>query len=331
MPTRLTLAIDAGLILPDQGDIIVFHPRADADLDPLPRDACRIVQPMRPDHDAFAARGIRTAPTADPQARAALSLVCVPRAKALARALVATAASLTDGMVAVDGAKTDGIDSLLRDIRKRVQVFGPVSKAHGKLFWFDAGTAAGTFDDWLPPETQEVDGFCTAPGVFSADGIDPASQLLVSHLPEHPGAHIADLGAGWGYLSAQLLRDPKLQSLHLVEADHAALECARANVADPRATFHWADVLDWTAPGPIDAVVMNPPFHKARAADPGLGIGFIETAARILSARGHLWLVANRHLPYEQALSARFAQIEEIAGDNRFKVLHAARPSRPRR
>ena len=34
-------------------------------------------------------------------------------------------------------------------------------------------------------------------------------------------------------------------------------------------------------------------------------------------------MVANRHLPYEAALSELFADVQEIGGDNRFKVITA--------
>ena len=67
------------------------------------------------------------------------------------------------------------------------------------------------------------------PGVFSADGIDPASALLLATLPAKLGPRVADLGAGWGYLSAGLLKDERITSLHLIEADHTALACARVN------------------------------------------------------------------------------------------------------
>jgi 16S rRNA (guanine1207-N2)-methyltransferase len=42
-------------------------------------------------------------------------------------------------------------------------------------------------------------------------------------------------------------------------------------------------------------------------------------------------MVANRHLPYERELKMRFAQVEEIGGDARFKLFHAARPTSGRR
>ena len=76
---------------------------------------------------------------------------------------------------------------------------------------------------------------------------------------------------------------------------------------------------------------MNPPFHEGRAADPHLGARFIRAAAGLLTGAGRLWMVANRHLPYEAALSELFADVQEIGGDNRFKVITATGAGRPKR
>lgn len=328
MSLRLTLALqEGGLALPESGSVLVLHPGADFDLSDLPRDRVRVEQPFRPDHDRFAALGYESA--AHQNGSHAAALVCLPRAKALARALIARAADTTTDTIIVDGQKTDGIDSVLRDIRKRTEVLGPISKAHGKIFWFTA--TPDLFADWRPPETQSADGFVTAPGVFSADAIDPASAFLTSHLPTHLGRFVVDLGAGWGYLSRHLLSSDKVRTLDLVEADHTALACARANITDDRARFHWADAITWDAERPVDAVVMNPPFHPSRAADPALGQAFIMSSARMLSPSGVLWLVANRHLPYETTLNTAFAQVDQVADNGRFKVLRAMRPQRSKR
>ena len=332
MTARLALAVaEGGITLPETGPFAVLHPRAGADLAPLPRDGAVLVQPFRPDHDALAADGWKVDWQLPEDQRFAASLVCLPRAKQQARALIAQAAARTDGLVIVDGAKTDGADSLWRDCRKRAAVLGTLSKAHGRIFWFqaDAGVAEA-FADWTAPDRQQAEGFVTAPGVFSADGIDPASRLLADSLPHHLGRHLADLGGGWGYLSARLLADDQIETLDLVEADRIALNCARENIPDPRARFHWADATTVKGIGPFDAVVMNPPFHTDRSADPGLGQRFIAAAARLLTPRGQLWMVANRHLPYEAALEAAFADHAEVAGDTRFKILHAARPRKRR-
>ncbi len=51
----------------------------------------------------------------------------------------------------------------------------------------------------------------------------------------------------------------------------------------------------------------------------------------MLKPTGRLIMVANRHLPYEQELSSRFAQVEDLGGTPGFKVLAAAKPRRQAR
>lgn len=326
---RLQAALSGGgLDLPDEGRIAVFRPVENADLAGLDPERCDIIHDFKPVYDAWAARGY-TALTV-PAGPYAAAIVSLPRAKAEARAMIAEACARTEGPVVVDGQKIDGVDSLLKEMRARVSVSGPISKAHGKLFWITEA-AADFFADWAQGPAQTDGGFWTAPGVFSADDIDLASALLVDALPKKLGAEVVDLGAGWGFLSAHVLTRPEVKTVHLVEAGYMALECARRNVADERAKFYWADATDWTPPHRLDAVVMNPPFHTGRASEPRLGQAFVAAAARLLSGQGQLWMVANRHLPYEAELKTRFSHVEELGGDARFKLFHAARPSRGKR
>lgn len=329
-PERLSLALsDGDLSLPESGSIAVFAPRAQMDLSLIPQERAQIITRFKPDHDAFSAEGF--ACLRDVDGPVAMSFVCLPRSKAQGRSLVAQACTVTapDGLVVVDGQKTDGIESMLRELRGLGIRPAVLSKAHGKMLWF-AATALPA--EWQAQGPRPVDGgFLTVEGVFSADGIDPASYLLAESLPEKIGARVVDLGAGWGYLAARILARESVRVLDLVEADHTALDCARANITDARARFHWADATRWRPEGMVDAVIMNPPFHTGRAAEPDLGRAFIASAAAMLAPQGQLWMVANRHLPYEAALADAFKIVTELAGDNRFKILQAARPSRQRR
>ncbi|MFV1464226.1 MULTISPECIES: class I SAM-dependent methyltransferase [unclassified Phaeobacter] len=330
MSVRLSLAVETGgFSVPDSGRIVVFHPLSDLDLSALPKERLLIVQPFAPDHIALAGQGYDCVPELPADERFAAAVVLLPRAKALARALLAKAAEVCDGPVLVDGGKTDGVDSVLKALRARTEVSAPISKAHGKAFWFDA--THSDLADWQGAAAQVEGGFQTAPGVFSADGIDPASALLVAALPEKLGRNVVDLGAGWGYLAAAILQREGVTALHLIEADHNALSCARKNVSDPRAHFHWADARSWSAPERVDCVISNPPFHTGRTAEPSLGQAFITAASGMLAPSGSLWIVANRHLPYEATLAEQFVTVDEVAGDNRFKVLRASRPRRHRR
>ncbi len=329
LDTRLELALSSeGLVLPEDGQIAVFHPSTGLDLGELPKERCHIIHDFKPFHDDWVSRGFSVGQTAD--APYAMVIVCLPRSKQQARAMIAQACAASQGTVVIDGQKTDGADSILKEMRRRVTVQGPISKSHGKLFWIDPA-ATDFFTDWEAGPALTDGGFWTAPGVFSADGVDLASALLIEALPEKLGGHVADLGAGWGFLSAHVLTRDTVEAVHLVEAGHMALECARHNVTDPRAKFYWDDVTTWSPPHRLDTIVMNPPFHTGRAAEPQIGQAFVAAAARHLSGNGHLWMVANRHLPYEAELKTRFNDVTEEGGDARFKIFHASKPSRARR
>ena len=309
---RLALAQGEGLALPP-GRLAALRPRAGADLRVLPGEV-HVIQGFKPDHDAFAARGFETGVA--PEGRYAAALVCLPRAKGEARALVARAAGLVPegAPIVVDGAKTDGADSLLRECRRALgaaggEVAGVVSKAHGKAFWF-ASPGADAFAGWdEAPEAPHA----TAHAAFSAGAVDRGSRLLAEALPARLPGRVADLGAGWGHLAAAALAREGVEECHLIEAEWDALQAARANVADPRARFHWADATAFAPEAPFDVVIANPPFHRGRAADPEIGRAFLRAAARMLTPRGTLWCVANRHLPYERTLSEVFAETREVA------------------
>ena len=327
--SRLAFAADTGMLsLPDEGRIGLFGATADSDLSMFPKDRAQVIQRSFPDSAALTQRGFDCTVTATGPFAAAV--VTLPRAKSYAQSLVAQAAALTKGgMVYVDGAKTDGIDPMMKALRKQGLDVAQLSKSHGRVLAFTADDALTSWIDTDPRKNS--DGFYTLPGVFSADAADPASKALADALPAKLGAKVADLGAGWGYLTHAILTRDDVTSIALVEADHAALECAKLNITDPRASFYWADATRWETKEFLDCVVMNPPFHTGRKGDPALGQAFIDTAARVLKPTGKLYMVANRHLPYEQTLEARFKHVSEIAGDRSFKIIEASHPTRQRR
>lgn len=296
---------------------------ADTDLSPFDAKRTQVVQGFFPDHQALKARAFEVVTSASGDFDAAV--VFLPRARAEARARIADAAARLPAGAAlwIDGQKTDGVDAVLKEMRGLGPVDGVESRGHGKIFRVTVPQDGWLPETWVAQDHQAAPGMVTRPGVFSADGPDPASQALAAALPEKLPSRIVDLGAGWGWLSAQILQHPGVGTLHLVEADATALDCARRNVTDPRAQFHWADAMDFRLPEPVNGVVMNPPFHDGRAADPRIGAGFIRAAAGLLTGAGRLWMVANRHLPYEQVLRDVFADVTELAGDQRFKILTA--------
>lgn len=232
-----------------------------------------------------------------------------------------------EGTLVCAGANDDGAASLEKHVSKAFGGVETFSKFHSRVFWFAKGERAPP-DYWQKLATLQPVGdgsWVSQPGIFSWDRIDDGSALLARHLPPDLSGHVADFGCGWGYLAREVLRSPAVTALDLIDAEHRALEAARANVTDPRASFHWLDLTAETPPATYDAIVCNPPFHTGRASVPELGQKVIEMAARALKPRGRLYMVANRGLPYEPTLKAHFASFETLADNNKFRVTRAAR------
>lgn len=317
--SRLSTALDQGLLAFPETSVRVMRPEPDYDLSSVQKDRVTISHSFKPDLTQWAAAGFTLSDTP-----CDVTIVVLPKSKALGRAMIAEATA-TSSLVVVDGNKSEGVDSYFKDVRVKLGDLPNVAKAHGRLFWFNG--KSDVFADWAVGEpTKGAHGYYTTAGVFSDGEIDKGSLCLVEALPEKLSGRVADFGAGWGYLSAKVLERDGVKAVDLIEAEKLSLDCARLNITDERASFRWEDATTFKAKDPYQVIVMNPPFHKGRAAEPALGQQFIASAARNLSTSGHLWMVANRHLPYEAALRERFKNVEEVRGTSAFKVFHASRP-----
>ncbi len=294
-------------------------------------------QSFRPEADALRRSGLPLVEEGDNR-RYPLVLVLPPRQREEARALFARAVlhATPGGRVLACVRNDEGARSAESDLAKLAGPVGSLSKNRCRAFW--TAPLHGAADPDLLAQWRQLDEprpiadgrFVSRPGVFAWDRIDAASALLASRLPPDLAGEAADLGAGYGVLSDALLaRCPGIASVDLYEAEHRALELARVNLATRagRATlrYHWHDVtagLDRS----FDVIVSNPPFHaQGRADRPDIGRRFIAVAAEALRPGGRLWMVANRHLPYEAELARHFAVVRVVVQDLGFKVFEARR------
>jgi 16S rRNA (guanine1207-N2)-methyltransferase len=267
-----------------------------------------------------------------------LVLLLPPRQRAEARALLAraVAACAPGGVVLACVPNDEGAKSGEADLKALTGLSGHLSKQHCRAFWTRVDPAridATLLAEWraLDAPRPICDGrFLSRPGVFAWDRIDAASALLAAHLPADLRGRAADLGCGYGYLAAELLqRCPGIVALDLYEAEARALALARRNL-DAHAGrvalgFHWQDVTAGLSQR-YEVIVTNPPFHaQGRADRPDIGRAFIAAAADALVPGSRLWLVANRHLPYEEALGARFGSVRTVVQAAGFKVVEAVK------
>jgi 16S rRNA (guanine1207-N2)-methyltransferase len=214
-------------------------------------------------------------------------------------------------------------------LRKELEAFGCVVAESGRRHQrichtlrpeapeqLEAAIAAGAL------QYSDALGLWTQPGVFSWDRPDPGTRQLLTVLPAFAGRG-ADLGCGLGVLARAILAGGGVTRLELVDLDRRAVTAARRNVQDPRAAFHWADARVAPNLADLDFVVMNPPFHDGGVEDRELGQGFIRRAHQVLRPGGVVWLVANRHLPYEAVLHGLFAKVAARGEEAGFKIYEA--------
>lgn len=321
---------DGSIAWPEAGTVQFLRARYGDALDDLPRDGLICEQSFRPMHSALSRAGFTLRDDEGGQS-CALTLVLPPRQREESRALLARAVASTQpgGVVLAAVSNLEGARTVEGDLKALVGNVASLSKNKCRAFWarIDPGQSdKGLIDAWRQLDApRPIDaGFVSRPGLFAWDHIDAGSKLLADHLPALSGV-VADLGAGFGYLSTEALeRSPSITRLDAIEAEKRALDMARLNLAGfgDRAAFHWLDATG-LLPDTYDAVISNPPFHIDRADRHDIGKAFIVSAARALKPNGQLWMVANRHLPYEETLKTAYKNVTVVAENGYFKVFRA--------
>lgn len=282
------------------------------------------VQPWRAPARGLNAIGVAVRPEAD-VVGAALA-VCLPEGQRdAARAQVGAAAATLapGGVLLVSVPNLAGAGWMEKQVRAICAEVRTESRRHCRVLRVADPAPLAAWAGLDAPRPVLDGRFVSRPGLFSWDEADPGSVLLAKHAAGRVGGKVADAGAGWGWLSRQLLDGGGLTALELLEADARALALAVRNTAGAGVpvTPRWCDVTDELPVTGLDAVVTNPPFHEAGRTDPAVGIRFLTGAARMLRAGGELWLVANARLPYEAPLRALAGQVRSVATEAGYKVL----------
>jgi 16S rRNA (guanine1207-N2)-methyltransferase len=288
------------------------------------------LQPFKPAYLTLQKAGFNAVPRLQGEERFDGALILIGKHRGRNEAWLEQAFSQVNpgGTIVVSGDKKLGVDSFRKTVEAIAPVTDRLSKHHAVALWFTRPQEVNSkqIQALIAEPTKLEDRFTTGPGMFSHTAIDKGSALLVRHFEGRIIGHVADFGAGWGYLASEVLNHPeKLKSLALYEADFEALEAARMNITGDEfpVSFYWHDVNREAIAESYDTIVMNPPFHAARSADPTMGQGFIAVAAKRLKPGGKLLLVANRQMPYEAGLRSLFKSVLPLEDNAGYKIIEA--------
>ncbi|MBM3203480.1 class I SAM-dependent methyltransferase [Candidatus Woesearchaeota archaeon] len=300
---------------------------------------CRVDQSFRPDAEPWLQAGYSLAVDPDSSADVAIVFATKYREETLSHIARAVGQLQEGGLLIVTASNDLGAASLERRLDELLGDVVSYSKHKCRVIRGRKDSArlnTAVMNLWLNgADFRPVadSGLVACSGVFSANAIDPGSRLLAATLPTTLQGCGADYGAGYGYLSQQVLRhNPGIRAWHLFEAENRALAAARLNLATMHPAidlhYHWCNLLPESGVGAerserFDCIVMNPPFHTGKASRPELGQAFIRSAAARLKPRGVLYLVANRHLPYEDTLNRSGLHGECLNAAQGYKVILA--------
>ncbi|HEY0207601.1 16S rRNA (guanine(1207)-N(2))-methyltransferase RsmC [Acerihabitans sp.] len=164
----------------------------------------------------------------------------------------------------------------------------------------------------------------TLPGVFSRDGIDSGSQLLLATFDQPLSGEVADIGCGTGVLAAVLAKRYPGVKLTLGDVHAPALAASQATLEANGLTGNVVVSNVYSAmPGRFDLIISNPPFHDGMHTNLQAAENLIRGALAHLRIGGQLRIVANAFLPYPALLDSIFGSHTVLAQNGRFKVFQA--------
>ena len=164
--------------------------------------------------------------------------------------------------------------------------------------------------------------FITDAGVFSRDGLDRGTEVLLEALPALSG-RVLDLGCGWGAVGVALgKRWPGLEIV-MTDINSRAVGLARRNLTENgvKATVVQGDGFA-AVEGKFDAIVTNPPIRAGKAVIYGL----FAQARDHLKPGGALYVVIRKQQGAPSALKYLkeiYAQAETVDRGSGFHVLRA--------
>ena len=140
--------------------------------------------------------------------------------------------------------------------------------------------------------------FDTDAGVFSRDGLDQGTRVLLEALPGLRG-RVLDLGCGWGPVGAFVKRVNPSVDLVMTDVNPRAVELSQRNCAlnGVEAAIAQGDGFE-NVEGGFDYIITNPPIRTGKETIYGL---FREGFAR-LNASGEMYIVIRKQQGAQSAL-----------------------------
>lgn len=170
--------------------------------------------------------------------------------------------------------------------------------------------------------------FVTDTGVFSHGRVDRGTELLAESLRLEPGAHVLDLGCGYGVLGIVAAALAPNGRVVMTDPNERAVELARRNVhanAVPHVDVRLGAFYEPVSGERFDAIVTNPPIRAGKE----VVFRLVDEAPVHLRRGGSLWMVARTKQgakSIEARIASTFGGSDTVARGSGFRVLRSSPP-----
>jgi 16S rRNA (guanine1207-N2)-methyltransferase len=267
-------------------------------------------------------------------------IIQIPKGRQLARRwLVQAYHALVDGgKLYLSGPNQSGIQSVIKDAQ---ELYGSgrilAYKKGNRIAHFHKRTINEPQPDWalspgiaphtwvefsipLPGHSLRIR---SLPGIFSFDHLDAGTALLLSVLQTPPGAHILDIGCGYGiiglYAAFQGAGRADLVDISLYAAA-ACRETINLNCITNAKVFA-GEFFSPVSANKYDLILSNPPFHSGHAVNYHFAQSMISQAYQALNPGGQVVIVANRFIRYDRLIKEIFGNVSVLTETGKFHVL----------
>ena len=156
--------------------------------------------------------------------------------------------------------------------------------------------------------------------VFSGKGLDEGTRILLETAQVERGAHVLDLGAGWGAVAVALGVHYGCTAVCVERNERAAALCAR-NLERNRVQGKVlvGDGLAPVAAQDFDLVLLNPPIRAGKAAY----YPWLAGARARLRPGGALWVVVRTSQgakSLRRELEAHYSEVRDAAIEHGYRV-----------
>ena len=166
--------------------------------------------------------------------------------------------------------------------------------------------------------------FTTSAGVFSHDGLDKATAVLLRTSEPPTGGTVLDLGCGWGPIACALAGTGA--TVWATDVNERALELTALNAARLGVTVHTSLPDDVPADLRFDQIWSNPPIRIGKQALHDLLLRWLPR----LTPEGVARLVVSRNLgadSLQRWLGDQGWPTERTASEKGFRILEVQRPA----